>query len=43
MVDMHQSYTDSRSFADMGVKTLYLKSDGKVWQIIREDWSPMQQ
>lgn len=43
MVDMHQSYTDSRSFADMGVKTLYLKSDGKTWQIIREDWSPMQQ
>lgn len=43
MVDMHQSYTDSRSFADMGVKTLYLKSNGNVWQIIREEWSPMQQ
>lgn len=42
MVDMHQSYTDSRSFADMGIKTLHLKSNGKEWQIIQEDWSPMQ-
>lgn len=43
VVDMHQSYTDSRSFADMGVKTLYLKAEGGIWRIAREDWSPMQQ
>ncbi|CAK7002245.1 MAG: hypothetical protein DELT_00077 [Desulfovibrio sp.] len=43
VVDMHQAYTDSRSFADMGVKTLYLKPDGNAWRISREDWSPMQQ
>lgn len=42
MVDMHQSYTDSRSFADMGIKTLYLKPNGQEWQIVQEDWSPMQ-
>ncbi|MDL2209830.1 L,D-transpeptidase family protein [Desulfovibrio sp. OttesenSCG-928-O18] len=43
VVDMHQSYTDSKSFADMGVKTLYLQAKGNTWQILREDWSPMQQ
>lgn len=42
-VDMHQSYTDSKSFADMGRKTLYLKAKGNGWSIVREDWSPMQQ
>ena len=43
VVDMHQAYTDSKSFADMGVKTLYLQVKGDAWRIVREDWSPMQQ
>ncbi|MCC8193562.1 MAG: L,D-transpeptidase [Deltaproteobacteria bacterium] len=42
VVDMHQAYTDSKSFADMGVKTLYLQAEGDAWRIVREDWSPMQ-
>lgn len=42
LVDMHQSYTNTGNFADMGIKTLYLKSNGQGWQIVREDWSPMQ-
>ncbi|GHV52374.1 hypothetical protein FACS1894206_01050 [Deltaproteobacteria bacterium] len=41
VVDMHQSYTDSKSFADMGVKTLYLQMDDNTWHIAREDWSSM--
>lgn len=41
VVDMQQAYTDSRSFADMGVKTLYLQPEADAWRIVREDWSPM--
>lgn len=40
--DMHQSYTNSSSFADMGVKTLTLRAKNGVWRIVREDWSPLQ-
>ncbi|SBW05111.1 exported hypothetical protein [uncultured delta proteobacterium] len=43
VADMHQAYTDSKSFADMGIKTLYLQAKGDSWRIVREDWSPMQQ
>ena len=43
VLDMHQSYTDFNSFADMGVKTLYLQAKNNTWYITREDWSPMQQ
>ena len=42
IVDMQQDYTDSNSFADMGIKTLYLQVKNGLWQIIREDWSLMQ-
>ena len=41
--DMHQSYTNASSFADMGIKTLTLRAKDGVWHIIKEDWSPMQQ
>lgn len=43
VADMQQSYTNSDSFADMGVKTLHLRNKDGVWRIIREDWSPMEQ
>ena len=43
VADMHQAYTDSKSFADMGIKTLYLQVKDNAWRIVREDWSPMQQ
>ena len=42
VVDMLQAYTATNSFADMGVKTLVLQAKGSLWQIAREDWSPMQ-
>jgi len=42
VVDMLQAYTATNSFADMGVKTLVLQTKGDLWQIAREDWSPMQ-
>ena len=41
--DMQQAYTDSKSFADMGIKTLHLRLKNNAWRIVREDWSPMQQ
>lgn len=41
VVDMQQAYTDISSFADMGVKTLYLQPEADAWSIVREDWSPM--
>ncbi len=42
VADMQQDYTDSRSFADMGIKTLHLRAKDGSWRIIREDWSLMQ-
>jgi hypothetical protein len=43
VAEMQQAYTDSSSFADMGIKTLYLQVKDNSWRIVREDWSPMQQ
>lgn len=43
VIDMQQSYTDSNSFADMGIKTIHLALQGNAWRILREDWTPMQQ
>ncbi len=43
VADMLQTYTDSKSFADLGSKTLYLQARGNSWRIVREEWSPMQQ
>ena len=43
VADMHQAYTDSNSFADMGVKTLHLQVKDNALRIVREEWSPMQQ
>lgn len=40
-VDMHQSYTDTKSFADMGIKTLHLRFQDNAWRIAKEDWKPM--
>lgn len=36
--DMNQFYTDSSGHADKGIKTLFLRYDGKNWLIQREDW-----
>lgn len=40
--DMTQTYTNSSGHSDKGVKTLYLRYDGKDWRIQREDWANME-
>lgn len=37
--DMNQSYADSSGHSDKGIKTLFLRYDGKNWLIQREDWT----
>lgn len=37
--DMTQSYSDSSGRGDKGVKTLFLRFDGRNWLIQREDWA----
>lgn len=39
--DMNQSYADSAGHADKGIKTLFLRYDGKNWLIQREDWTSL--
>lgn len=39
--DMHQAYADSSGKSDRGVKTLFLKYDGRNWLIQREDWQSL--
>lgn len=37
--DMHQDYADSAGRSDRGIKTLWLRFDGRSWRIHREDWT----
>lgn len=37
---MRQDYSDSRGYADKGVKILYLEYND-TWRIVREDWKPL--
>lgn len=39
--DMTQAYADSAGRSDKGVKTLFLRYDGKKWLIQREDWATL--
>lgn len=39
--DMTQAYADSAGRSDKGVKTLFLRYDGKKWLIQREDWASL--
>lgn len=41
--DMNQNYSDSAGKSDRGLKTLFLRYDGKKWRIHREDWVNLQQ
>ncbi len=41
--DMNQSYSDSSGRGDKGVKTLFLRYDGRNWLIQREDWANLSQ
>lgn len=38
---MRQDYSDSRGYADKGVKVLYLEYTNNAWRIVREDWKPL--
>lgn len=39
--DMTQTYANSAGWKDKGVKTVYLRYDGKNWLIQREDWTKL--
>ncbi|MBD5553669.1 MAG: hypothetical protein HDQ44_04960, partial [Desulfovibrio sp.] len=39
--DINQAYADSAGRSDKGVKTLFLRFDGKNWLIQREDWKSL--
>ena len=41
VAQMQQDYTDSKSFADRGLKTLYLEKKNNSWRIVREEWSAL--